>query len=353
MLKLLPAWTDTSQCALAIWKLRSRRAWISPGSATTGTNQPWWMPVARIGEAKNPGPLVCTCNPGGWSRAEGLLIGSLEPSDRPVSLDTPGFSSFIPARGTAGRPSGGLAVLCKQAAPQQRMAEGMHWEAGRWAHYLLPHEGGLHIYNVYGYPSTDKQAPEKNRAMLVEIMGSVASLGKRPILLGGDWNFEPDDFPIDLVHGATVHRPMSDEAATSPVTHGEDAPDNGTKIDWFLVLKSLLPATGLEEALDYKPDHNALRMPVELKKVSQGFRGQPDYEDPTETDGICIANRYLEAKARHSGLCAIVARDVDLWCRAAEHALGLPVGSRGSLLLTRRSLAEPAPVEEAAEAAAK
>eukprot|EP00971_Amphidinium_carterae_P074637 1475124-Amphidinium_carterae.1 len=36
-------------------------------------DRPWWKPVARIGEAKNPGPLVCTCNTGGWSRAEGLL----------------------------------------------------------------------------------------------------------------------------------------------------------------------------------------------------------------------------------------------------------------------------------------
>eukprot|EP00971_Amphidinium_carterae_P154465 3063364-Amphidinium_carterae.1 len=92
-------------------------------------------------------------------------------------------------------------------------------------------------------------------------------------LLGGDWNFEPDNFPIDLVHGATVHRPLSDEAATSPVTHGEDTPDNGTKIDRFLI-----------------SDHNAVRLPVDLKKVSQGFRGQPDYEDPTETDAMTIAN---------------------------------------------------------------
>eukprot|EP00971_Amphidinium_carterae_P011401 224509-Amphidinium_carterae.1 len=28
----------------------------------------------------------------------------------------------------------------------------------------------------------------------------------------------------------------------------------------------------------------------------QGFRGQPDYETPTETDSITIANRYLEAR---------------------------------------------------------
>eukprot|EP00971_Amphidinium_carterae_P076015 1501841-Amphidinium_carterae.1 len=64
------------------------------------------------------------------------------------------------------------------------MEEGKHWEAGRWAHYLLPYEGGLHVYNVYGYDSTDRQAPELNREILLEVMGSVASLGKRPILLG-------------------------------------------------------------------------------------------------------------------------------------------------------------------------
>eukprot|EP00971_Amphidinium_carterae_P059083 1168261-Amphidinium_carterae.1 len=51
-------------------------------------------------------------------------------------------------------------------------------------------------------------------------MGSVASLGKRPILLCGDWNFEPDDFPIDLVHGALVHRPVSDEAAACATWRG-------------------------------------------------------------------------------------------------------------------------------------
>eukprot|EP00971_Amphidinium_carterae_P216681 4301513-Amphidinium_carterae.1 len=159
------------------------------------------------------------------------------------------------------------------------------------------YEGGLHVYNVYGYPSTDKQAPEKNRELLVEIMGSVASLG-----------------------------------CHSPVTHGEDTPDNGTKIDWFLVSKSLLPATGLEEALDYKPDHNAVRLPVELKKVAQGFRGQPDYEDTAETDGI--TNRYLEAKAKHSGAWtyALVARDVEtLWPMWSRAAVLKPTSSNGSL----------------------
>eukprot|EP00971_Amphidinium_carterae_P224372 4451125-Amphidinium_carterae.2 len=37
------------------------------------SRRPWWQPVERIREATNPGPLVCTCNSGGWSRAEGLL----------------------------------------------------------------------------------------------------------------------------------------------------------------------------------------------------------------------------------------------------------------------------------------
>eukprot|EP00971_Amphidinium_carterae_P083045 1642944-Amphidinium_carterae.1 len=71
-------------------------------------------------------------------------------------------------------------------------------------------------------------------------------------------------------------------------------------------------------------------MQIDLKKITQGFHGQPDYEELTETDGITVANRHLEAKARHSGAWtyALVARDVEtlwpLWCRAAEHALGLP-----------------------------
>eukprot|EP00971_Amphidinium_carterae_P183297 3637889-Amphidinium_carterae.1 len=71
-----------------------------------------------------------------------------------------------------------------------------------------------------------------------------------------------------------------------PALNGEDTADNGTKIDWSLISKTLMPATGLAEALDYKPDHNVVQLPVALEKVSQGVRGQPDYETPTETDGI-------------------------------------------------------------------
>eukprot|EP00971_Amphidinium_carterae_P097377 1926773-Amphidinium_carterae.1 len=78
---------------------------------------------------------------------ETFLLQSKIPGAARMASDNGYFSSCVPARGTAGRPSGGLAILCKQAAPQQRMEDGHHWEAGRWAHYILPYEGGLHVYN--------------------------------------------------------------------------------------------------------------------------------------------------------------------------------------------------------------
>eukprot|EP00971_Amphidinium_carterae_P135020 2675675-Amphidinium_carterae.1 len=69
---------------MAVWVAVSVNTLQANSQDTTGTSQPllkpaawsgrpWWTPVARIGEAKNPGPLVCTCNSAGWSRAEGLL----------------------------------------------------------------------------------------------------------------------------------------------------------------------------------------------------------------------------------------------------------------------------------------
>eukprot|EP00971_Amphidinium_carterae_P218577 4338521-Amphidinium_carterae.1 len=103
-----------------------------------GYRQQGWIPTtSRIGEAKKPGPTVCSANPGGWSRIDG-------------TLDKLGYySSFTPARKTDGRPSGGSALLCRQAQPLQRMETGTHWDQGqgRWAHHLLPFEGGLHIFN--------------------------------------------------------------------------------------------------------------------------------------------------------------------------------------------------------------
>eukprot|EP00971_Amphidinium_carterae_P012964 255681-Amphidinium_carterae.1 len=158
---LQPVWMDTFPCVHAIITWNKSLARVFPGCVHTGNKcapnkvawlrRPWPMPVNRIGEAKNPGPHVCTCNPGGWSRAEGLLsmghdlillqetflLQSKIPGAARMASENGYFSSFIPARGTAGRPSGGLASLCKQAVPQQRMEDGKQWEAGRWAR-LVP-----------------------------------------------------------------------------------------------------------------------------------------------------------------------------------------------------------------------
>eukprot|EP00971_Amphidinium_carterae_P149596 2966063-Amphidinium_carterae.1 len=86
--------------------------------------------------------------------------------------------------------------------------------AGRGSHHLLPYEGGLHVYNVYGYSADHLLALEKNRGLVTEILGSVAGLGNR-LIIAGDRNFEPDDMPTDLVHGEQFSRPLSDDIASA------------------------------------------------------------------------------------------------------------------------------------------
>eukprot|EP00971_Amphidinium_carterae_P263979 5237098-Amphidinium_carterae.1 len=76
-IRLMEAWLDRP-----IGRGRQKRSPLvvnthlqlcKPDIVMAWLDRPWWKPVGRIGEAKNPGPLVCTCNTGGWSRAEGLL----------------------------------------------------------------------------------------------------------------------------------------------------------------------------------------------------------------------------------------------------------------------------------------
>eukprot|EP00971_Amphidinium_carterae_P264866 5253770-Amphidinium_carterae.1 len=123
--------------------------------------QGWIPPTSRIGEAKKPGPTICSANPGGWSRIDGTLnlkhdivavqetfvLREQVSSAKYTADKLKYYSSFTPARKTDGRPSGGLALLCRQAQPLQRMEKGAHWDQGHWAHHLLPFEGGLHIFN--------------------------------------------------------------------------------------------------------------------------------------------------------------------------------------------------------------
>eukprot|EP00971_Amphidinium_carterae_P002846 55985-Amphidinium_carterae.2 len=139
---------------------------------------------------------------------------------------------------------------------------------------------------------------------------------------------------------ATVQRPVSDERA-SPVLRGVDDGEMG-KIDCFLVSKAMMPASGREEATDFKPDHRAIRLGLgsgeDLTRFSWPARLR------TETDGII--NHCQPLLGSEGEAC---------WsmdpCSAAEHALGLPVDSRGSLLLARRRQVLPVPDKEIVEAA--
>eukprot|EP00971_Amphidinium_carterae_P134863 2672644-Amphidinium_carterae.2 len=44
----------------------------------------------------------------------------------------------------------------------------------------------------------------------------VHSLRDHPYILAGDWNFEPDEFPIQLARGDTIVRPPSAAPPTGP-----------------------------------------------------------------------------------------------------------------------------------------
>eukprot|EP00971_Amphidinium_carterae_P074282 1467989-Amphidinium_carterae.1 len=72
------------------------------------------------------------------------------------------------------------------------------------------------------------------------------------IFILGNCNFPPDDFPIDLLQGGEVNRPLSTVTYTSP--QGE-----------------------LEFDLDF---------------VSQGYMGQSSYETAERTDPLVIAVEY-------------------------------------------------------------
>eukprot|EP00971_Amphidinium_carterae_P352371 6492568-Amphidinium_carterae.3 len=92
-------------------------------SPCLGYRQEGWIPpTRRIGEARKPGPSICSANPGGWSRIDGTLnlkhdivavqetfVLRDQMSSARFTADKLGYySSFTPARKTDGRPGGGL-----------------------------------------------------------------------------------------------------------------------------------------------------------------------------------------------------------------------------------------------------
>eukprot|EP00971_Amphidinium_carterae_P009550 188483-Amphidinium_carterae.3 len=85
-----------------------------------------------------------------------------------------------------------------------------------------------------------------------------ATLAARDVL--GDWNFEPDDLPIDLINGQ-VHRPVSE------VQGGYSA-----LRPYCLLVASRPPLTR-------SPDHVAIVLRFQLDMVVQGNLGQCKYAD--------------------------------------------------------------------------
>eukprot|EP00971_Amphidinium_carterae_P121223 2400831-Amphidinium_carterae.2 len=144
---------------------------------------------------------------------------------------------------------------------------------------------------MYGYSSDKERAQELNREVCLEIFSAVAALGNRQIFILGDWNFEPDNFPIDLVHGGQVNRPLTEVKCTSPT--GE------LQIDWILCSKALLPACGMELDPGKKPDHVAICLDFRLDLVSQGYRGQRSYEAAEHTTAQEVEVEYGRARQAH------------------------------------------------------
>eukprot|EP00971_Amphidinium_carterae_P252585 5014677-Amphidinium_carterae.1 len=276
----------------------------------------WRHSACRIGEAKKPGPSICSVNPGGWSRVSGTLgLGH----DVVVVQETflirdalatghflakqHGYSSvFTPAKKPAGRGRlvGGLAVLCKK-------------------HNLCREcNKGLHIFNVYGYSSDNPRAPELNHELCLDLFAAVAAVGRQ-----------------------VINRPLSTVIYTSP--QGE------VHTDWILCSKALLPACGAEEETDKKPDHRAIKLNFDLELVSHGYMGQRSYENAERSDPLEMAVEYRKQRDQHlarwsTALTLVV-------CRAAEQALGLPALSRGKLNLSKQQLLEQAPDDEAVASA--
>eukprot|EP00971_Amphidinium_carterae_P271164 5381040-Amphidinium_carterae.1 len=88
-----------------------------------------------------------------------------------------------------------------------------------------------------------------------------------------------------------------------------------------------MPACGIEQSTEQKPDHIAIYLAFNLSLVSQGYRGQKSYEPAERAIAGEVATEYARARREHvtGWSTALAANDVDqlwdFWCRAAEKAL--------------------------------
>eukprot|EP00971_Amphidinium_carterae_P345785 6486915-Amphidinium_carterae.2 len=177
----------------------------------------------RIGEAKVPGPPPQARAGGGSifrflrsTREETwLLEGSLRSAS--FKAQQQGYEGvFVAARKdkTLGRGKGGLAVLSRIGAPMLRASCSAQADLGRWVRVLLQvrPEECLHVINLYGWVDDDLAT----RQVLLEVTERTAELLGSHVLVGGDWNLEPEEFPIDLLQGAGLHRPLARPGASAP-----------------------------------------------------------------------------------------------------------------------------------------
>eukprot|EP00971_Amphidinium_carterae_P047942 944228-Amphidinium_carterae.1 len=149
-----------------------------------------------------------------------------------------------------------FAVLSSRiGTPMLRATTSTQADLGRWVHVLLQvrPEECLHIINLYGWVEDELAA----RQVLLEVTERTAELMGSHVLAGGDWNIEPEEFPLDLLQGAGLHRPLARPGAT--------APQGTRRLDWFIGSASLLPSLGWEEVLDCKPDHAGVAIEIILR----------------------------------------------------------------------------------------
>eukprot|EP00971_Amphidinium_carterae_P200819 3985345-Amphidinium_carterae.2 len=178
--------------------------------------------------------------------------------------------------------------------------------------HLPPLEHGgrtLHVFNLYGYDMGHAECCELNRNILDEMLPHVHALREEPYVVGGDWNYETDDFPITLARGNTLVRPPSDGRATSPY--------HTRKIDWFLISPHMRDSVSREATLDIKPNHHVVSLRIVGSWIPQSY---------VRTVILNVRPHWDEVLSKG---------DVDtawaLWNQTALAALGLNLGDRGPL----------------------
>ena len=115
------------------------------------------------------GMLMC----GVYKRPGCSPLPSRKPTAKPKNLGMILFSSLL------GRPSGKDDLLDDLRV-------------------LLPFGGanGMHLLNLYGWVVGGPHSPEENRKLQQKVLGCAASLHGEAALAGGDWNIEPEEFPM-------------------------------------------------------------------------------------------------------------------------------------------------------------